>query len=751
MRFGLIGKYANIIIDIAHEKLDKTFQYKIPENLMGKISPGSQVEIPFGTGNRVIRGYVMEITDRAVFDVNKMKFILNISADSSLVEGKMLALAAWMREQYGSTMAAALRVVLPVKKQVAKKEKFKLVLTAEREFCLQKAEIYRKKHQVARLRLLSALMEEGEIPREVVIEKLNISSTVIKSLCEQGVCELTAQRQYRNPVIENEVMGKEKILRPGQQHIVDHILKDFQEEIHKTYLIQGITGSGKTEVYMEVIDGVIKSGKQAIVLIPEIALTYQTVMRFYRRFGERVSTLHSRLSEGERYDQFERAKNGEIDVMIGPRSALFTPFQRLGIIVIDEEQEASYKSEQIPKYHARETAIERARLSGASVILGSATPSIDASFRARNGTYQFFRLNERATGAKLPEVYVVDLREELAHGNRTMFSDLLRDKISDRLQKKEQIMLFLNRRGFAGFVSCRKCGHVFKCPHCDISLSSHHNGKLVCHYCGYEEKMVNRCPECGSPFIGTMRAGTEQVEQLLKKELPTATILRMDMDTTKTKEGHEKILSAFANQEADILVGTQMIVKGHDFPNVTLVGILAADLSLYANDYRAGERTFQLLTQAAGRAGRGDKSGEVVIQTYTPDNASIQCAKTQDYDTFYEQEISYRTLMGYPPVAHLLAILIESENEKMAVAFSERLARLINQCKEETVKMIGPSQATVRKIKDYYRQIIYLKSEQYQGLTEIKDQIENSVQEWENEGNEKLPRIQFDFDPMSSY
>ena len=369
---------------------------------------------------------------------------------------------------------------------------------------------------------------------------------------------------------------------------------------------------------MELISRVIGQGRQAIVLIPEIALTYQTVMRFYNRFGDRVSIMNSRLSAGERFDQFERAKKGEIDVMIGPRSALFTPFSNLGLIIIDEEHEAAYKSEQVPRYHARETAIQRAKMAQASVVLGSATPSIESYYKAKNGEYVLLRLQKRVQQKPLAECYTVDLREELKEGNRSILSRKLQELMEERLEKKQQTMLFINRRGLAGFVSCRACGHVIKCPHCDVSLSQHTGGRMVCHYCGYEEPEPKVCPSCGSKYISGFKAGTQKIEEIVKKRFPKARTLRMDTDTTRNKDSYEEILSAFANQEADILVGTQMIVKGHDFPNVTLVGVLAADMSLYRNDFHGAERTFQLLTQAAGRAGRGKETGEVVIQTYTP-------------------------------------------------------------------------------------------------------------------------------------
>lgn len=368
-------------------------------------------------------------------------------------------------------------------------------------------------------------------------------------------------------------------------------------------------------------------------------------------------------------------------MMIGPRSALFAPFPDLGLIVIDEEHEPAYKSEKAPRYHARETALARAKMEGASVVLGSATPSLEAFYQCRNGRYTLLKLKNRAASQSLPDVYTVDMREELKHGNRSILSDRLKEMITERLWKKEQVMLFLNRRGYAGFVSCRSCGHVVKCPHCDVSLSAHRNGKMVCHYCGYEQPSIKKCPECGSGYIGGFKAGTQQIEDLVKQTFPGSRVLRMDLDTTKVKNGHERILSAFSNEEADILIGTQMIVKGHDFPNVTLVGVLAADLSLYSNDYQSAERTFQLLSQASGRAGRGKKRGEVVIQTYSPEHYSIRMAARQDYEGFYEEEMKYRQLMGYPPVDQLLAVWMTGSAEehlKKAALYLKEFAARIN-------------------------------------------------------------------------
>ena len=517
----------------------------------------------------------------------------------------------------------------------------------------------------------------------------------------------------------------------------------------KTYLIHGITGSGKTEVYLSLIEGMIERGKQCIMLIPEIALTYQTLLRFYKRFGDRVSVMNSTLSAGEKFDQWERARKGELDVIIGPRSALFVPFPDLGLIIMDEEHENSYKSETMPRYHARETARHLAQMKQASLVLGSATPSLEAYYRAKQGDYELFTLNRRLTGGKLAETAVVDLRQELKSGNRSIFSRKLQELIEDRLRKKEQIMLFLNRRGYAGFVSCRACGYVMKCPHCDVSLSQHMGGKMVCHYCGYEIRQPEKCPSCSSPYLLGFKAGTQQIEQQLYKQFPGIRVLRMDGDTTRTKDSYQKILSAFAEGEADVLVGTQMIVKGHDFPNVTLAGVLAADLSLNDNDYRAGERTFQLLTQAVGRAGRGEKAGVAVIQTYRPDHYSIVKAAGQNYEAFYEEEILYRELGSYPPAAHMMAVLVTAAQEEKGEKLAGQLAVLAKDLwKEEKAKaaVIGPARASIGKINDIYRFVIYCKAFDYGQLILIKDKIEQYLQSLAL----KEENVQFDFDPVNT-
>ena len=764
-----MAQYANIIVDISHEKLDKTFQYRIPERMKEKLALGMEVYVPFGA--RRMKGYVVELTDEAEYDVTKLKDIIGIVTDSIPIESHLIALAGWMRKNYGGTMNQALKTVIPIKKKMAAvTHKTVRLCLSDIEAKNQLAQYQRNKRSVARARLLTELMQQKELSWELVTKKLGVSSAIIRSMEEQGIVSIDTETAYRNPIERLNNKGYYLKLNEEQQAVVDAVAENLMQGIQKTYLLKGVTGSGKTEVYMELIAKVLATGKQAIVLIPEIALTYQTVMRFYNRFGDKVSIMNSRLSAGERFDQFERAKRGDISIMIGPRSALFTPFKRLGLIIIDEEHESSYKSETIPRYHARETAIERARMSEASVLLGSATPSVESFYKTKKGEYELLELKNRVAKKELPTCHVVDLREELAAGNRSILSRQLQMLMEDRLQKGQQMMLFLNRRGVSGFVSCRACGHVLKCPHCDVSLSQHNNGKMMCHYCGYEEAETKVCPSCGSKYISGFKAGTQKIEAIVKERFPMAKVLRMDFDTTRNKDDYEQILSAFANQEADILIGTQMIVKGHDFPNVTLVGILAADVSLGVSDYRASERTFQLLTQAAGRAGRGSEPGEVVIQTYQPEHFSILTSKEQNYEKFYEQEILYRMMLRYPPVHHMLVILCASKAEQEAAVAAKELAtylekkefiRSVNKIAQtsekgsslhvspaESVQLTGPADAVVAKVNDIYKKVIYLRTADYDRLVQIKDSVESYVKE---NSSYKNIMIQFDFNPMNGF
>lgn len=745
------AEYANIIIDISHDKLDKTFQYRIPETVKDEIQIGMQVLVPFGSSNRRIRGYVVELTTQPEYPVDKIKALIEIERDSVAIESQLIALAGWIRKNYGGTMNHALKTVLPVKKQTRPKLQREVVLLLSPQEAREQHGLFQKKHSTARARLLGELIEHKKLTYDLVTKKLNISPVVIRALEDMGILRIKSIPAYQG-LFEGSKAEAEITLNMQQKAVIAAINEDLNQNRRQTYLLHGVTGSGKTAVYIALIEEIVRRGEQAIVLIPEIALTYQTLMRFYHRFQERVSVLNSKMSKGERYEQFMRARNGEIDVMIGPRSALFTPFTNLGFIIIDEEHESSYKSETQPRYHARETAIKRAEFSGAGVLLGSATPSVESYYKALKGEYRLLELKTRIDEKPMPVCDIIDLREELKNGNRSILSNRLQELMEERLQQKEQIMLFLNRRGISSFLSCRACGYVFQCPHCDVSLSQHNNNKMLCHYCGYSEPQRKNCPVCGSGYVSGFKAGTQKIEQIIKQRFPAARTLRMDYDTTRNKAGYQQILTAFSNREADILIGTQMIVKGHDFKNVTLVGVLAADLSLYANDFHAPERTFQLLTQAAGRAGRGDIPGEVVIQTYAPAHYSIQMSKNQDYKAFYDQEIIYRKLLSYPPVWNLLGILISSRDEMTAALSAEVLGKKMKVTKEKRqmndMLIIGPADAPIAKVKDMYKKVLFVKHKNYSDLIQLKDAIEGFM---EAQQGFKNVYIQFDFNPINVF
>jgi len=746
-------RFADIIIDIAHERLDRPFQYRIPEELRDRIEEGMEVTVPFGKADKERKGYVVGLSDRAELEESLIKEILRINERAVGLEGRILSLAAWMKRQYGGTMITAMRTVLPVKKKIRENVCKTVFRTASEEELKKQIETLNPVRFAARIRLCEGLLEAEELPMPMVTEKLKVSPSVLKTAEAQGLIRIESGRAYRNPIPKSAKTATQELhLSPEQQAVADGILEEAGKEAPRPALIRGITGSGKTEVYISLIEKTVAAGRQAIVLIPEIALTFQTLMRFYARFGDRVSVLHSKLSDGERYDQYERAKRGELDIMIGPRSALFTPFPDPGIIVIDEEHELSYKSEKMPKYHAREVAEYLAGRSHALLVLGSATPSLSSYYAAKQGRYRLFTLDARYGSAKLPKVHVVDLREELKRGNRSIFSARLKELLTDRIYKGEQSMIFINRRGIAGFISCRSCGTVLKCPHCDVSLTEHKNGTLICHYCGHREQMPSCCPSCGSKYIAGFRVGTEQVEDALKTMYPSAKIRRMDADTAKNREDYEHILQTFADGEADILVGTQMIVKGHDFPNVTLVGAIAADLSLGASDFNAAERTFQLLAQAAGRAGRGGKPGEVVIQTYRPEHPAIQCAAAQDYEAFYEQEIGFRELADYPPVARILNMQFYSEDAGACMRRAETVASGLREALDgEGVQILGPAPAVIGRLKDVWRYALYLRHRDPGILIRAKDLAESIQAECMKQRGAGDVSLQFDFNPLSGF
>ena len=743
--------YIDVIVDISVNSLDRIFQYRVPEELLDAVTVGCQVNVPFGSGNRRRQAYVIGVDTVLAYDASKIKDILGVTKAPAATE-QLIALADWMHERYGCTMAQALKTVLPVKKSV-KEVKRTAYFLADREGAQQLLEKSRKsRREKARVRLLEAMLKEGCMSKETVTGVLQISASTMKSILQTGVIREETSQVYRNPVRQRLDGWQEVCLNDEQMNAVASIwqnaaiCREHWSREQGMHLLYGITGSGKTEVYMALMEKVLNEGRQIIVLIPEISLTLQTVSRFYARFGSQIAVMNSRLSAGERYDQYMRAKRGEASIMIGPRSALFTPFDKLGLIIIDEEHESAYQSEIVPRYQAAEVAARRAEMSGALVVLGSATPSVAVYQKAREGMIGLHRLTQRArTGSRLPDVKVVDLREEFRMKNRGILSQSLHEAMDACLKRGDQMMLFLNRRGYAGFVSCRSCGYVVKCRHCDVSMTVHHHTLLKCHYCGSEQPMPRVCPSCGSPYIAGFGVGTQKVEEFVQKEFPEARILRMDRDTTSGKDDMGRILQTFSEGGADILIGTQMIVKGHDFANVTLVGILAADLSLFAGDYQSSERTFQLLTQAAGRAGRGDRPGEVIIQTYQPEHYCIQTAAAQDYDSFYSQEIRFRQMLHYPPDRQMMVMLAEGEHDQQTGQAVQKLREIAGEADFEAVEFIGPSRAGIAKAKDLYRYTMYMKHQDIKELMRLRDFLEGYLK-W----SQQFSNIYFTFDIRES-
>lgn len=736
--------YAEVVVGISIDKLDKTFCYRIPE---GFGSPdtliGTEVIVPFGKGNRETKAFVVEVKEDTEIDKSLIKDILRKSETGVQIEGKLIKLAYWLKSNYGGTVNEALRSVLQAPRKIERIKERTVSLLKDREEAEDILREFERKKYTVKAKILRRAIE-SDFNYERFIKEEKAASSAFNSLTKDGIIEIKEELLYRKPVKTGEKNSDKVELNAEQKGAVDKVVDDYRKGIYGRYLLFGITGSGKTEVYMEIMEEVISQGKQVIFLIPEIALSFQMVERLSARFGERISIMNSRMSQGERYDQYLRAKHGDIDIIVGPRSALFTPFEHLGLIIVDEEHEGSYKSSKTPRYHAREVALYRAKEESAAIILGSATPSLEAVKLASDKEIEVLMLLSRPGGAIPPEIEVADLREELKAGNKSIISRRLSELIKDRLNKGEQTILFINRRGYAGFISCRSCGEAVKCPHCDVSLTFHRPDRLVCHYCGYEEKMPDKCPKCTSPYIGTFGLGTEKVEEIVKKDFPTARVLRMDGDTTTGKNGHEAILESFKNGEADILIGTQMIVKGHDFEKVSLVGVLAADLSLFLGDFRAAETTYELLVQAAGRAGRGRYRGKVVIQTYNTDHYVIQAAATGNYKDFYSKEIRYRKLGEYPPETHLLAVILFAAKAEEVSRGAENLAGFLTEKKSESFVVNGPVWASIPKLRDIYRKIIYLKSPDRDELVRLKNLLEDYVKE---SPDFSKVSVQFDFEP----
>ncbi len=743
--------YAQIIIDISIKSLDKVFTYEVPSSMVSQVRSGAIVEIPFGKGNRLMKGYVLGLTDSIDFDERKVKAIIRVFEDVTY-EQELIELAVWMKKRYVCTVQTALRALLPTQPDVRKKqERYIQSLLTEAQIMSTLEQLDGQKRYEARCRVLEVLLRRPYIKQQVLVESAEVSAGALTTMVKNDLIKVSYETSYRMPYDVDD-FDVTTHLKPNdeQQFAIDAIVETIENRKSEVFLLHGVTGSGKTEVYMQTIATVLARGESAIVLIPEIGLTPLMVRRFVERFGDVVGIMHSRLSTGEKFDQWRMAKEGELRIMIGPRSAIFAPFEHIGIIILDEEHEMTYKSEMPPKYHAREVAVFRGHKHHCPVVLGSATPLVETNYKALKGSYKKLVLTAKAASDNPLAVETVDMRLELTGGNKSVFSIALQEAMNEALGRHEQIILFLNRRGYAKFVSCRQCGYVIKCNHCDVPYNYHkYKNQLLCHYCNKSIPMVDSCPNCGSKHIREFGVGTQKVEDMLSELFPEAKVLRMDYDTTSGKHGHKEVLDKFESHQADILLGTQMVAKGHHFDNVTLVGVLAADMSLYTNDFRASERTFQLLTQVIGRSGRGSKKGRAVIQTYTPDHYSVQCAQDQDYERFYRNEIVYRDLMGYAPFKHMMLVMLTAKEEKYIIRLSYNLKDRLNKYEVPgRLDILGPAPATLSKVNDTYRRVIYVKSDAYKALTQLSEHL---YKEMKQEDTRRIAHITIDINPMMSY
>ena len=659
--------FAKVIVDIAHAAVDKAFTYRVPQGL--DVRPGQHVLLPFGQGDHVKEGFILSLSEESgLEDGVAVKDILSCVEPYTVLLPEQIALAQWMQEAYHCLLVDALRLMIPAQ--------------------LRGGRIHEKRERIVSLADPTAeFLSRSHIQRDVVelLKKANQPMSVrdiqaflpgagpaITALLKKQVLWESTYTVFRRPEYSAKADSMPELTKEQTSAVQDmEMLAPGQ-----TALLYGVTGSGKTEVYLRCIESCLEQGKGAIVLVPEIALTPQTVGRFAARFGDRIAVLHSRLSAGERFDEWRRIRLGKAPIVIGARSAVFAPVEDLGLIIIDEEHESSYQSEISPRYHAMDIARRRIKMNGGKLLLGSATPSLLSYYRALNGSYRLIELKHRVGGRPLPTVTIADMRAEFLSGNNGIFSSLLLSKLGDCLKNGHQAMLFLNRRGYSTFVSCRGCGYVMTCDNCDISMTYHKKQNAVrCHYCGAKKPLPPVCPNCGKPFIKYFGLGTEQVEEQIQKCFPGTTTVRMDADTVAHRDAYDRILSAFGRGEAQILIGTQMIAKGHDFPNVTLVGVIAADTTLNFPDYRSGERTFQLLTQVSGRAGRDKDPGQVVMQTYTPDHPVLRFARIQDFAGFYQYEIAQRKKCLYPPFSLFIRLLLSGENEEELIQRGKEYAR----------------------------------------------------------------------------
>ena len=701
---GILNLYAEIILNSEAIEIDRPFTYKVPLDMEEKVKVGQIVKVPFGVRSKPVEGFILDLKAEEEMKVSfKMKSILSVENEEPVITEDDLKLINFLREEYLCKYIDAIRLLIPVGILKGAKSKSRNVIVFIND------NLEKIKNKDGYIEIIDFIKRNtGKYTKTELSKEHGFSIYKLNKLMEHGLIKSEEEIVFRYNTREyNKDVQKNLTVEQSMA------IKEIEESEENLILLKGVTGSGKTEVYMRIVEKTLEEGKSAIVLVPEIALTPQMIERFKGRFGSNVALFHSKLSDGERFDEWYRVKEGKASLIIGARSAIFLPAKNLGLIIIDEEHENTYKSDQNPKYQTKEVAEYIAKLKGCKVILGSATPTIESYYRAISGEMKLVELNHRVDNKPMPKMMLVDMREELRSGNKSLFSRRLYASMKEKLEKGEQIILFLNRRGFSTFVSCRSCGYVFHCEDCDISMTYHKNGFLVCHYCGKTKKQPNLCPKCGSKYVKFFGAGTERVEEEVRRYFKNARILRMDVDTTRAKDSHEKIYNAFKAREADILIGTQMVSKGLDFPNVTLVGILAADMSLNLPDYRAAERSFQIITQVAGRAGRGDKEGEVIVQKYTPEHYSLQYAKKYDYENFYEKEFTIRAMMGYPPFGRILLINGSGKNEDELRKQMIYLGEKVKEKAEEFggLEVLGPTPCIIYRIKENYRWQIIIKGE----------------------------------------
>ena len=737
---------AEVIINTNAKKLNRSFDYKVPKELEEQVMIGSKVLVSFGNKKELEEGFIVGFKESTEYKVKE------ISKLEDKLSDKQIQLAKWMAKKYFCNISECIKLMQTPGTRTKNKEKRiqeKTINTIylkkdyeEIDFDIEANKIKSENH----IKILKFVKDnEGATISEIEMFT-NCSRAIVNTLIKNGYLEIVETKIQRNPLANKKIEKTSKLtFTEEQQEAYQKIEKSIDENKYEEFLLFGVTGSGKTEIYLQLIEKVLKQNKKAIMLVPEISLTPQMIERFIARFDkERIAVLHSKLSIGERYDEWNKIKENKADIIIGARSAIFAPVQNLGIIIIDEEHDSSYKSEATPKYNAIEIANKIAKEEKIPIVLGSATPDITTYYKAEKGEITKLTLTKRANNSNLPQIEIIDLKQELANGNHSMLSFELYNSIEENLKNHYQTILFLNRRGYSTFIMCRDCGYTVKCKNCNISMTYHSfEKKLKCHYCGYEENLVTICPECGSKKIRYFGTGTQKLEDEIHKQFPNATTIRMDVDTVTKKNSHEEILNKFKNDNIDILIGTQMVVKGHHFPKVTLVGVIAADSSLNMDDYRANEKTFQILVQVAGRAGRENLPGKVVIQSYNPENFSIQTAKKQNYQEFYETEITLRKQLKYPPFCDIIVIGFNSLKEEKIIETSQKVYDLLKEKVPENYIISKPAPSPIDKIQNRYRWRIIIKGNMDRNLNEILNKCLATIYE----KNDKSVNISIDVNP----